>query len=281
MGYAVVCVTASKAGTAGGTFADSLAANGTDSLNIAVTNSPVECINMWGIDSDSVAELEVISTRPASTHDQLHGIRFEIASLLPGGAAVPAAHNLLGDQGGFQCFSGDTLALTVTSTASDDVVVSYQLEYQDLPGVSGTFSNWAQVQALRASTVGIKSAAQANTSTAGAYGTARAFNADDARLHAGSWYALLGWTVQVQCTSITLTGPDWGGQRIGGPAGVLSLDHTSWFADQSWRRNNANLIPCFQALNAGSINIQVCDAETSTTPAIDFLCYELTAKPGG
>src|SRR5574340_1660953 len=150
MGYANVCVSASKANTSGGTFADSLSANGTDSLNIAVfTNGGARVVNMWGIDSDSVAELEVISTRPESTHDQLHGIRFEIASLLPGGAAAVAGHNLLGGHGGFNCFAGDTLTLTVTSTAADDVLVSYNLEYDDLPGVQGTFAHWDQVQALR------------------------------------------------------------------------------------------------------------------------------------
>jgi hypothetical protein len=280
MGYAVVCVTAAKANTTGGTFADSLTAQGADSPNIAVVNSgKVKCINMWAIDSDSVAELEVISTRPESTHDQLHGIRFEIASLLPGGAAAVAGHNLLGDQGGFECFSGDTLALTVTSTAADDVVVSYQLQYDDLPGSQSTYATWDQVQAMRKSTVGINSQAQASA-TPGAYGTARALNADDARLHAGSWYALLGWTVQTAVTSITLTGPDWGGQRVGGPAGVQTLDHTSWFADQSVRHGNKPLVPCFQALNAGSINVQVVDGEASTTPKIDFLLYELTGRPG-
>ena len=279
MGYANVCVSASKANTSGGTFADSLSANGTDSLNIAVYNTGgARVVNMWGIDSDSVAELEVISTRPESTHDQLHGIRFEIASLLPGGAAAVAGHNLLGGHGGFDCFSGDTLALTVTSTAADDVLVSYNLEYDDLPGVQGTFASWDQVKALHKSTVGIKSAAQAS-GTPGAYGTARALNADDARLHAGSWYALLGWTVQTAVTTITLIGPDWGGQRVGGPAGVLQLDHSAWFVDQAvlWGKP---LIPCFQALNAGSINIQVADGEASTTPSIDFLMYELTSRPG-
>jgi hypothetical protein len=280
MGYANVCVSASKANTSGGTFADSLSANGTDSLNIAVfTNGKAKVLNMWGIDSDSVAELEVISTRPESTHDQLHGIRFEIPSLVPGGAASVAGHNMLGSHGEFDVFSGDTLALTVTSTAADDVLVSYVVQYDDLPGVQGTFASWPQVQGLHKSTVGINSQAQAS-GTAGAYGTARAFNADDARLHAGSWYALLGWTVQTQVTSITLIGPDWGGQRVGGPAGVLTLDNTAWFADQSMLYNNAPLIPCFQALNAGSINVQVADGEASTTPKIDFLLYELTSKPG-
>jgi hypothetical protein len=279
VGYANVCVSASKANTSGGTFADSLTANGTDSLNIAVfQNGGARILNMWGIDSDSVAELEVLSTRPESTHDQLHGVRFQIASLLPGGAASVAGHNLLGDYGDITVFSGDTLTHTVTTTASDDVLVSYQIEYDDLPGVQGTFASWAQVQSLRKSTVGINSQAQAS-GTAGAYGTARALNADDARLHAGSWYALLGWSVQTAVTTITLVGPDWGGQRIGGPAGVQTLDHTAWFADQAVRHNKP-LIPCFQALNAGSINIQVADGEASTTPKIDFLMYELTAKPG-
>jgi len=283
MGRALVCTTASKANTTGGTFADSLSANGTDSLAVPYfANGQARIVNMWGIDSDSVAEFQVISTKPQSTHDQSHGLRLQVPATLPGGAASVAGHNLLGGYGHVQVFPNDTLTVQVTSTAGDDVVLSYNTLFDDLPGVTSNsaFASPSTVEALRLSTVGINSQAQAS-GTAGAYGTARAFNADDDRLHGGTWYAILGWTVQTAVTSITLTGPDWGGQRIGGPAGVLTLDNSAWFMDQAYKYQNAAIVPCFNSANKAAINVQVADGEASTTPKIDFLLYELTGSPVG
>jgi hypothetical protein len=137
------------------------------------------------------------------------------------------------------------------------------------------------VEALRVSTVGIRVSATANGSTPGLYGTARALNTDDDRLHGLTWYALLGWSVQTAATTVTLTGPDWGGQRIGGPAGVLALDQTAWFYDQSVKYGNIPLIPCFNSSNKAAINVQVADGEVSTSPQIDFLMYELSGPPVG
>jgi hypothetical protein len=162
------------------------------------------------------------------------------------------------------------------------VLVSYNTLFDDLPGVTSNsaFASPSTVESLHLSTVGINSQAQAS-GTAGAYGTARALNADDDRLHGGTWYAILGWTVRTAVTSITLTGPDWGGQRIGGPAGVLTLDNSAWFMDQAYKYGNAPIVPCFNSANKAAINIQVADGEASTTPQIDFLMYELTSSPVG
>src|SRR5882672_3162315 len=100
MPHAVVLNTASKANTTGGTFADTLAANSGDSLAVAnyggdPSTSAARILEMWAIDSDSVAEVQIIFTRPLSTHDQLHGLRFMIPALVPGGAAAVAGHDLL------------------------------------------------------------------------------------------------------------------------------------------------------------------------------------------
>ena len=283
MGRALVCTTAAKANTSGGTFADNLSAQGSDSLSVPYfSNGTAKIVDMWGIDSDSVGELEVISTKPESTHDQSHGVRFSIPALLPGGAANVAGHNLLGGYGSIKVYPSDTLTFTVTSTAADDVVVSYNTLFDDLPGVTGAsaFATPSTVEALHKSTVGIRVSAVAS-GTPGAYGTARAFNADDDRLHGLTWYALLGWTVQTVSTTVSLTGPDWGGQRIGGPAGVLTLDSSAWFYDQSVKYGNSPLIPCFNSSNKANILVQVADGEASTSPQIDFLLYELTGAPVG
>lgn len=290
MGHAFVLTSASKAGTTGGTFADTLTANTGDTLNVAnyggdPSVSAARITEMWGIDSTSVAELSVVYTRPQSTHDQQRGVRFSIPALVPGGANSVAGHNLLGGYGVIDLYKSDAGTFTVSTTAADNVLVSYVTEYTDLPGVAGVFSNWAQISALQLSTVGIRVSAVAS-GTRGAYGATRAFNADDARLHANTWYAILGWTVQTPVTTISLTGPDWGGQRIGGPAGVANLDNATWFVDQDvkWRTLSGmgpgGLIPCFNSNNKGSINVIVADGQASTTPKIDFLLYELSRQPG-
>lgn len=279
MGKAFVLNTASKANTTGGTFADSLTANAGDSLSVANFNTGTAKITeMWGIDSDSVAELQVIYTRPESTHDQQHGVRFNIPALVPGGAAVVAAHNLLSGYGTIDLYKSDTATMQVTTTAADDFICSWVTKYDDLPGVQGVFATPQQVVALQKSIVGIACNAVASA-TPGLYGTQRAFNADDDRLHANTWYAILGWTLQTVCTTISLLGPDWGGQRVGGPGGVLGLDNSTWFWDQSLKWNDA-LIPCFNSNNKGNVLVQIADGEASTSPKIDFLLYELNSQPG-
>lgn len=282
MGRTLVCTTVSKANTTGGTFADTLTANSSDSTTVNYfADGQAKIVDMWGIDSDSVAELELISTKPESTHDQSHGVRFSIPALVPGGAANVAGHNLLGGYGTIRVYPSDTLTPTVTTTAGDDILVSYNILYDDLPGVASNsaFITPSQAESLRKSTVGIRVSAVAN-GTAGLYGTARAFNTDDDRLHGLTWYAIVGLTVQTQVTTVTLQGPDWGGQRVGAPAGVLTLDQSAWFFDQSVKWN-APLVPVFNSSNKANIFVQVADGEASTSPQIDFLLYELTGQPGG
>jgi hypothetical protein len=281
MGRALVLTTAAKAGTTGGTFADNLTAQGTDSLAVPYFgNGQAKIVDMWAIDSTSVAELQVISTKPESTHDQSHGVRFSVPSLLPGGAGNVAGHNLLGGYGSIKVYPNDTLTMSVTTTAADNFVASCNTLFDDLPGVTGAsaFATPSQVEALHKSTVGIRVSAVASA-TRGAYGTARAFNTDDDRLHGNTWYAILGWTCQTLATTISLIGPDWGGQRIGGPAGVLTLDNSAWFMDQAVKYGGSALVPCFNSANKANINVQVADGQASTSPQIDFLLYELNGAP--
>jgi hypothetical protein len=283
MGRALILNTASKANTTGGTFADTLTANSGDSLSVAnydanADQSGAKVTEMWGIDSDSVAEIAVTLTRQQSVNDQQRGVRFNIPALIPGGAAVVGSHNMLGGLTTIPLYKSDTFAFTVTSTAADDVLVSWNTLYNDLPGVSSVLASWEAVQQLRYTTIGLACNAVAS-GTPGLYGTGRALNADDTRLIANQWYAILGITVQTVCTTVAISGPDWGGQKIGLPAGALTTDSSSYFVDQSLKWN-VPLIPCFNSNNQGNINVFVADGEASTSPKIDFLMYGLTGKPG-
>ena len=279
MPYAQILTTASKANTTGGTFADSLAANSGDSLSVPNYNTGgARILEAWAIDSDSVMEGELIYSRPESTHDQQHGFRFNVPAVALGGAAKNAAFNVLQGSQRIEVFKSDVAAITVTTTAADDVVFSMIIEVDDLPGASAVFSDPVQVNSLRKSDVGIQVGPSASA-TVGAYGASRAFNADDDRLHSNTWYAILGCTVQIPVTTISLIGPAWGGQRIGLPAGALYLNSSSWFADQSvkWGKR---LVPCFNSNDKGNVLVAVADGEASTAPVIDFNLVELTSFPG-
>lgn len=279
MPRAVVLNTASKANTTGGTFADTLTINSGDTLAVANFDSGgARILEAWAIDSDSVAEFQVIYTRPESTHDQSHGWRFNVPALTPGGAAAVAAHNALPGLVTVDLYKSDSPTIQASTTAADDVIFSWVTEYDDLPGVQAVMASWEQVKSLQQSLVGIACNAVASA-TPGAYGTARAFNADDDRLHANTWYAILGASVQTQVTTISMLGPDWGGQRIGMPSGALDLRSDTWFVDQAIKWNKP-LIPCFNSNNKGNVLVQVADGEASTSPKIDFQLYELTGKPG-
>ena len=278
MPHALVLTTASKAGTSGGTFADTLTANSGDSLAVSnFVNGGARVVKAWGIDSDSVAELAWTNSRFDSVHDPQYGVRFNIPALIPGGAAVVGSHDLLDSPSSLPMYPGDTNVLTVTSTNADDVIVTYLTEYDDLPGTFGQFASWETVQALRETTIGLRCAPVAS-GTPGLYGTARALNADDTRLTGGKYYAVLGWTLQTVCTTLTLKGPSTGNNRVGLPGGALTLDTMMGFVDLS-KQFGKPLIPILNGYDAASYFLEAADGEASTSPKVDLFMYQLSSNP--
>ena len=277
MPYAQVLKTWSVASATGGTFADTLAINSGDSAAVAnFASGGARVLEAWGIDSAHAAEFQVIYTRPESTHDQSHGWRSSIMAAAFNTVGHVGQVNLLAGLQKLELFKSDTPTIQATSTASDVLVYSQVEEYDDLPGASAAFIGPDQLSAMHKSKVGIRVAAVANTSTAGLYGATRAFNADDDRLHANTWYAILGVNMTLPVVSVSLTGPDWGGQRIGCPAGSIQIESSSWFLDQSvkWGKK---MIPVFNSNNKGNILVQSVDTATSTSALFDFQLVELNA----
>jgi len=271
--YAQVWTTTSVASTTGGTFADTLAANTGDTTNVAnygnalgPNGSGARILEAFGIDSAHVGEIQMIYTRPESTHDQQHGWRSSLPATAFNAAGNVKAVSLLGGAQTLNLFRSDTPIIQASSTAADCVIFAYLTEYDDFPGASASMVLPSIVDAGFKSRVGIRVSAVSSTTTAGAYGAQRALNADDPRLHANTWYAIEGINVQSPC---------FGGQRLGVPAGAINIESSSWFRDQAVKWNKP-LIPVFNSNNAGGVLVQVCDAATSLTPQVDFQLVELT-----
>jgi hypothetical protein len=277
---AIVLNTASKASTTGGTFADTLAANSGDTLGIQnFNNGRARIFKAWGSDSAHVAEIAVTDTRSDSIHDPQFGVRWNLAALIPGGAGSVGSHTVLSGPTDIEVFSGDTLTMTATTTAADAILASWLTKYDDLPGVSGQFATWEQVQALKETTIGVRVAPVAS-GTAGAYGTARAINADDARWTGGKYYAILGWTVQTVCTTVAFAGTAWGNFKIGGPSGALTLDTTNFFVNL-YRETGIPCIPVFNGYDASNVFVYAADDTASVSPKVDVWAYQLSNNPVG
>jgi hypothetical protein len=275
MPRAIILNSANVVGASGGTWGDTFAICSGDSFTVAnYDTGGARLLEAWAMDSDSVAEIRWYYTRQDSTHDQSFGMRFNLAAVTGGGAGKNAALPLLPGLVTVPVFKSDVATIQTTSTASDDLVISWVTEYDDLPGSQAIFATWDQIQSLRKSTLGLRVSPTAGT--VGLYGAARALNADDAgRLHSDTYYAILGATSTLLCTTIAITAPSWGGYKIGFPMGQSDLRSDTWFVDQSikWQKP---LIPVFNSNDAGGINVYALDAEASTVPLVDFLLYELT-----
>jgi hypothetical protein len=279
MPRAVVLNSASKANTTGGTFADTLTANSGDSLSIPnLQSGQGKILRMWGVDSDAVAELALTAGRVESIHDPQYGIRMNIPALALGGAGTAAAFPLIEPPNYIDVFTGDTLTMTVTTTAADDVLISWLTEYQDLPGVQASFATWDSVKANRFTEIGVRCAPVAS-GTPGLYGTARAVNADDTRWTGGRWYAILGFTVQTVCTTVSFKGPMWGNFRFGASAGGPFLNTDNYFLTLGQQFPGEALIPVFNGYDAGNVLLEVADGEASTNPKIDIIAVECRNNP--
>lgn len=278
MPHAVVLNSASKANTTGGTFADVLAVNSGDSLSIPnLQNGRGRIIRMWGIDSDAVAEVALTATRVDSIHDPQYGVRFNIPSLALGGAGTGAAFPMIEPPNYLDVYTGDTLTFTVTSTAADDVLVSWLTEYEDLPGAAAKFTDWNTLKAQRFTEIGVRVIPVASA-TPGAYGATRAINADDARWTGGKWYGILGFTVQTVVTTVAFTGPMWANLRVGAPGGAAFLATDNYFVSLSESLKKP-LIPVFNGYDAGSVLCAVADGEASTSPKVDIIAVECNSDP--
>jgi hypothetical protein len=276
--YAQVLTTAYVAGATGGTFADSLAANSGDSLSVAnYDTGGARIIEGWAIDSDHACEIQVYYSRPESTHDQQHGWRFGVPGAALSGAATLAAFNVMPGYTSFPVFKSDTPTIQVTSTASDDVIFSYLTEYDDLPGASAMYTDYSTVMSLYKSALGIY--LNPTGGSVGTYGTARAINADDDRLHANTYYAIMGVSVRIPVTTIAIQMPTTANQKIGMSGGLIASSPVSWFADMSFKYGR-KLIPWFNSNDKGNVNVYVVDGEGATSPILDFQLIELTGMPG-
>ena len=275
MGVAIDTITAFKDSLTGSAF-EALAAGSGDSLTLRFldANAEIRLLEAWGANNATKCDFGI---RSPLLHDNTRGIRFA-HMFNPTQSGADGNPQLYMSPYEFQRYRpSDTLTVEALGAASDDVTFT-QLVWYEGPGVPDSrFATYDEVIRRAVNLVGIRvsPAAAASTST---YGTAEAINADDDRLKANTWYALIGHTTDLPHTTLTIKGPETGNLRVPMPGSQIEQITAGWFLELA-RRFQRRMVPCFNANNKANIFVEVADAGGGTTPLTSLKFLELDGQP--
>ncbi len=227
---------------------------------------------IWATNNLHGCEVSITASR---FHDQVYGIRGEVTS---GATTAPINRAVCISSIGLdqKIYPSDVLSVQVNGTASDDVVITMLIYYENLPGISARLASYDYVKNNMKNLVGINVAL---TPGDGVYGTGLALNSSDNRLHANTDYALLGATSQLAFAGLRFSGIDTGNLQVGGP--ILAdpaLDGTMFV--RYARDYNQALIPIINSNNAGSLTLTSIGTDVGAA-AVDVMLAELKAPFAG
>lgn len=268
MGLAFEVVTGGKTAITGGAFEALTPASG-NTFSIRNFEGPqgAQIEEVWIVNNASKGRLSIKSPR---MHDQTRGLL--VANAAPQAAALNEEPSLaLPGFATIPLYASDVLAVEYIGSASDDVVASFLVAYNDLQGADGRFVTWEAILSRIRSFVGILVTPTAGTIT---YGTAVALDSSDNRLKANTDYALLGADVDLACCTVGITGPDTSNYRVGMPGKVVPQGGGDWFVNLS-RKYNKPHIPVINSNNKGNTLIDVVQADDAAAVNVTLILAEL------
>lgn len=245
--------------TAPGTTQTNLVMAAGNSLTIrnASPGSKISLIQLWA----DVQVAGILRVRSPQMHDNVQGIRYrsvisEPDPLLPWGNLQPMT-------------AQDTLQadLSGSGIAADIETACMLIAYDDLPGISGQFIDYSGVQSRIVNLVTVENSV--TTTAVGGYTGEEAINADFDLLHANTDYAIMGYTVNIECAAVRYLSSDFGNLGVGGPGNDTDKFLTAnWFSTLS-RKSGMPLIPVFNSANASSVLISCAtDENGAANPVI-------------
>jgi hypothetical protein len=195
----------------------------------------------------------IVRVRSPYLSDNVQGIRFA--------AAAGVQDGLLSESALQQLIAQDTLTVEVTGGGSEFDGALLSTYYDDLAGAQPTLKMPGDImgQAAFVTTWEINAAAP---STEGNWANTIITNLYDVS-KANSYYAVLGYVVDIPVLGIALNGADTSNFNIGGPGVTEPYFTKNYFADLSYRLGKP-CIPVFNTANKGNTNIAVVDVAAST-----------------
>ena len=209
--------------------------------SLSVRNTPegneIRLLNMWA-DNQAAGILRV---RSALLHDNVQGI--------DAGVVASEVYPLLPDSRNQLLKPQDLLIVeqTGSAVAGDIESGSLLLYYAELPGADARLATWPQIESRIESYMLVQNTLALGT--AGGYSGEEAINAEMDQWKANRDYALLGYLVSAECTTVGWRGPDTGNLRVGGPGNETNRNLTrNWFKELSM----ATGLPCIPIINAAN-----------------------------
>jgi hypothetical protein len=221
-------------------------------------NARVVLQDMWA----DGATAGVFRIRSPRLHDNVQGIRFQ--------NAAAQRNQLLGWYPDQLLVPQDTLVTEITGGAAETDMGAYVISYDSLPGSDGQYATWDQIRPRIAHIVTVEVATTASA-TVGNWSNGTAINATFDLTWANSWYAILGYVVNVAVTAIAIQGPDTGSLKNGGPGSLNYVDTRNYFVFRD-QLGSTPAIPVFNSANKGGTFIFVADKAASTAVNVDLVC---------
>lgn len=255
------------AGTAISATISALSAVSGDSLTIPFFSEQKKAwmLQLW----TDVQVAGTVRVRSGKWHDDVQGIRFktiisELSPLFPFGQRQPI-------------YSGDTLHVDLagSAVAGDIEYVVMLMWYEELSAQSARLISWDELERRRGNTITAENTIA--TGTTAAWTGSAAINSSIDQFHARTDYALLGYTVDVECSAVAWRGPDLANVRVGGPGDETKREVTAnWFVALS-RATGLPCIPVFSGDNKAATVVESLQDENGADTTLSSILCELKA----
>lgn len=186
-------------------------------------------------------------------HDNTQGMRFMVGTtkyrpLLPWDVDQPL-------------YPADTPTVQIDATGAGSGGILAMYEYLDLPGANPRLGTWEDINPRIEQIMGCE--VDVTSGAIGAYGNGVALNGTFDNFKANRDYAWLGYTVNVGCLGVAVTGPDTSNYRIGGPGDPDPVITREVFKRAAQDTGRA-FIPIINANNRASSFVQAVDVAAAT-----------------
>lgn len=265
MGKALELVTATATAAAAAGSAGVAAAGNSLTVRPAKEGSDIWMLSLWA-DVQTAAFARIRSPR---MHDAVDGIKTDTIVSDPT-PVWPVGYRQ-------RLYPNDILDVTIAAGAvvGDIESLCFLVYYADLAGVDARLITYDEMIRRAMNLMAVENTLALGI--AGGYSGEEAINAEDDNGKANTDYALLGYSVDVECAAVRWRSADTGNLGVGGPGIETARNITSeWFARLA-RVTGLPLIPVFNFTNRGGILIDGVQDENGVDTTVISYFAELGA----
>lgn len=208
--------------------------------------------------------------RSPRMHDNVQGIRLAT----PSGGAM----NLLPNELEQRVYQTDTLIAELQGGGAEVDTMALQMYYDGVSAGAARLATWDQVKPLIKNISGAQ-VDVAGPVTSGDWSAGTNLTNFTDQFHADTFYAVLGYQLDVACLAVAIKGPDTGNYKAGGPGHLNTLETRDWFIEQS-RLHGTPHIPIIQAQNKGNTQVHIARVTAAGTVNVTLILAELSGAAG-